>query len=283
MKVLVTGVNGQLGFDVVKELKKRGDEVVGLDRNELDITDEVAVRAFFENAKFDAFIHCAAYTAVDKAEEDRENCTKVNVDGTKFLAIEAQAQNAKFVYISTDYVFPGTGVEAYEPHDEKGPTNHYGVTKLQGEEVVKSIIKNYFIVRISWVFGENGNNFIKTMLNLAKTKDELSIIDDQVGSPTYTHDLAPLLCEMIKTDKYGEYNVSNEGFCSWYEFAEYIFDAANVTIKLNRVDSSAFVTKATRPKNSRMSKEALVNSGFQQLPSWQDATSRYIKVLMESK
>lgn len=281
MKLFVTGVKGQLGHDVVKELEKEGHEVVGVDRDELDLTDAVAVNMYFENKRFDAVIHCAAYTAVDNAEEDREVCYAINVEATKTLAENAKKMHAKFIYISTDYVFPGTGEQAYEINDIKGPTNYYGVTKLQGEEVVKEILEKYFIVRISWVFGINGNNFIKTMLTLSETRDELSIVDDQIGSPTYTADLAPLLVEMVQSEKYGEYNVSNEGFCSWADFAAEIFQVAGKEVKINRVDSSAFPTKATRPKNSRMSKRALVENGFKPLPTWQDATKRYVKKLSE--
>lgn len=279
MKILVTGVKGQLGYDVVKELEKNNIEAVGIDREEMDLTDNSAIDNFFEGQKFDAIIHCAAYTAVDNAEDDRDTCYAINVAATKRLAENAKKMDAKFIYISTDYVFPGTGMDAYGVSSEKGPTNHYGVTKLQGEEAVKSVLEKYFIVRISWVFGINGNNFIKTMLKLSETRDELSIVNDQIGSPTYTADLAPLLVSMIQTEKYGEYNASNEGFCSWADFAAEIFKVANRTVKINYVDSSAFPTKATRPKNSRMSKQALIDAGFETLPSWQDAVSRYVKEL----
>ncbi|MGL4663257.1 MAG: dTDP-4-dehydrorhamnose reductase [Culicoidibacterales bacterium] len=280
MKILVTGVKGQLGYDVVKELEKKNIEAVGIDREEMDLTDTVAIDAFFENQKFDAIIHCAAYTAVDNAEDDRDTCYAINVSATKCLAENAKKMGAKFLYVSTDYVFPGTGEQAYEVDAEKGPTNHYGVTKLQGEEEVKALLEQYFIVRISWVFGINGNNFIKTMLKLSETRDELSIVDDQIGSPTYTADLAPLLVDMIQTEQYGEYNASNEGFCSWADFATEIFKAAGKNVKINRVDSSAFPTKATRPKNSRMSKQALLDAGFIQLPKWEDAVSRYVKEII---
>lgn len=279
MKILVTGVKGQLGYDVVKQLRQKGHESIGIDRDELDLMNDVAIDSFFQNQTFDAIIHCAAYTAVDKAEDEGEVCTQINVNATRKLAENAKKIDAKFIYISTDYVFPGTGNEAYESDAKKGPTNHYGVTKLQGEDVVRELLEKFFIVRISWVFGINGNNFIKTMLNLSKTRDELSIVDDQIGSPTYTADLAPLLVEMIETEKYGEYNASNEGFCSWADFATEIFKCAGKKVKINRVDSSAFPTKATRPKNSRMSKQALIAAGFETLPSWQDAVSRYIKEL----
>lgn len=281
MKVLVTGVKGQLGYDVVKELKKNDYEAIGIDREELDLTNSEAVSDFFVNEHFDAIIHCAAYTAVDNAEDDHATCYAINVEATKYLAEQAKKMDAKFIYISTDYVYPGTGDVAYEVADEKGPTNHYGVTKLQGEEVVKELLEKYFIVRISWVFGVNGNNFIKTMLKLSETRDELSIVDDQIGSPTYTADLAPLLVDMVQTEKYGEYNASNEGFCSWADFASEIFRVAGKEMIINRVDSSAFPTKATRPKNSRMSKQAIVENGFNLLPIWQDAVSRYIKLLQK--
>lgn len=280
MKILVTGVRGQLGYDVVKELEKKNYEVVGIDREELDLTNSEAVNDFFVNEHFDAIIHCAAYTAVDNAEDDQATCYAINVEATKYLATHAEQMNAKFIYVSTDYVYPGTGDGAYEVADEKGPTNHYGVTKLQGEEVVKELLEKYFIVRISWVFGVNGNNFIKTMLKLSETRDELSIVDDQIGSPTYTADLAPLLVDMVQTEKYGEYNASNEGFCSWADFASEIFRIAGKEMLIHRVDSSAFPTKATRPKNSRMSKQALSDAGFKLLPAWEDATKRYISEII---
>lgn len=282
MKILVTGVRGQLGYDVVKELEKRHYEVFGIDREELDLTDREAVQAFFINRTFDAIVHCAAYTAVDNAEDDRDTCYKINVAATKILAENAKKMDAKFIYISTDYVFPGTGTDIYEIDATKEPTNHYGITKLQGENEVKSLLDKYFIVRISWVFGINGNNFIKTMLKLSETREELSIVDDQIGSPTYTADLAPLLVDMVQTEKYGEYNASNEGFCSWADFASEIFRVADRKVLIHRVDSSAFPTRATRPKNSRMSKDALVKAGFQLLPSWQSAVKRYVALLSSS-
>lgn len=277
MKVLVTGYNGQLGFDIVNLLKEKNVQCVGVDVNDFDLTDEDKVRDYVLNYNPDTIIHCAAYTAVDKAEDEKELCYKVNVKGTEYLAKIAKELDAKFVYFSTDYVFEGTGEVEYKENDKTSPNNQYGITKLQGEEAVIKLLKKYFICRISWVFGENGNNFIKTMLKLAKTKDKLTVVNDQVGSPTYCKDVAKLVCEMINTTKYGIYHVTNEGFCSWYEFACEIFKQANVDIKVEPVDSTAFPVKAQRPKNSRMSKDKLEQSGFERLPTWQNALSRFLK------
>lgn len=277
MKVLVTGYNGQLGFEIVNLLKEQNVECVGVDINNFDLTNEKSVNDYVLNYSPDIIIHCAAYTAVDRAEDEKELCYKVNVDGTKYMAQAAKELDAKFVYFSTDYVFPGTGVQEYKEDDVTGPTNQYGITKLQGEEVVKELLSKYFICRISWVFGENGNNFIKTMLKLAETRDKLTVVDDQIGSPTYCKDVAKLTCEMIRTEKYGVYHVTNEGFCSWYDFACEIFKQAGKEIKVEPVDSAAFPVKAERPKNSRMSKDKLEQSGFDRLPTWQDALSRYLK------
>lgn len=225
-KILVTGAYGQLGYDVCKELKNRGyTNVVGIDVNELDITDEKAVHEFINNYKPDLIMHNAAWTAVDKAEENEEKVYAVNSLGTKYLAETAKEVGAKMMYISTDYVFDGKGNNFFEVDSQKNGLSVYGKTKSKGEDFVRSILKEYWIIRISWVFGINGNNFIKTMLKLAKAgKKELNVVDDQIGSPTYTYDLAKLMCDMIETDKYGVYHATNEGICSWYEFAKYIFE-----------------------------------------------------------
>lgn len=279
MKILVTGITGQLGHDVMKELAARGHEAIGASRKEFSLTDFDAARAFLEQAKPDAIIHCAAYTAVDKAEDEKDQCMIVNGGATRNLATIARDLGAKFVYISTDYVFPGTGEQAYDVDAPKGPTNAYGLSKLAGEEAVQELLEKYFIVRISWVFGVNGKNFIKTMLKLAETHNALTVVDDQIGSPTYTADLARLLVDMVESDKYGVYHATNEGFCSWADFAKEIFRQAGKDVTVTPVLSSAYPTKATRPKNSRMSKAALDAAGFCRLPTWQDALSRYLKEL----
>lgn len=279
MKVLVTGVKGQLGYDVVNELVKRGHEAVGVDVEEMDITDADKVRKVILEENPEAVIHCAAYTAVDAAEENEAVCRKVNTDGTINIAKVCGEKNIKLMYISTDYVFDGEGEHYWQPDELRNPLNVYGQTKYEGELAVEKEVEKYFIVRIAWVFGVNGKNFIKTMLNLGKTHDELSVVDDQVGSPTYTFDLARLLVDMIETDKYGRYHATNEGICTWYEFAKEIFRQAGMEVKVNPVTSDEFPTKAKRPHNSRMSKDKLEEQGFIRLPSWQDALERYLKCL----
>ena len=235
------------------------------------------VKALFERERPDALIHCAAYTKVDLAEEDAERCWSVNVDGTRNLAAACREYGAKMLYISTDYVFPGNGEEYYRPEDAYGPKGNYGRTKLAGELAVQALLDRFFIVRISWVFGVNGGNFVKTMLRLAETHDSLRVVADQIGSPTYTADLAPLLCDMIVTEKYGVYHATNEGVCSWADFAEAIFAVAGKTAQVQRVTTEEYGAKAPRPKNSRMSKDKLTQQGFSRLPSWQDALERYLK------
>lgn len=282
MKVLVTGVKGQLGYDVVNELTKRGIESVGVDIDEMDITNAESVEKVIGEAKPDAVIHCAAYTAVDAAEDNIEICRKVNKDGTQNIANVCKALDCKMVYISTDYVFDGQGERPWEPDDKQDPLNVYGVTKYEGELAVCNTLEKFFIVRIAWVFGVNGKNFIKTMLNLAKTRDTLSVVNDQFGSPTYTYDLARLLVDMVLTDKYGFYHATNEGICTWYEFACEIFKTAGVNITVNPCSSDEFPAKAKRPSNSRMSKDKLTENGFERLPSWQDALTRYIGTLKEN-
>jgi dTDP-4-dehydrorhamnose reductase len=279
MKILVTGVGGQLGYDVMKVLKARDIDCLGADRKEFDITDYEAAHKFITDYHPDAVIHCSAYTAVDKAEDDVVNCRKVNADGPANIAKICKEIDAKMVYISTDYVFPGTGTNFYEVDDKTGPQNVYGLTKYEGEENVRKILKKYFIIRISWVFGINGNNFIKTMLRLGKERKELNVVADQMGSPTYTADLAPLLCDMVMTDKYGTYHATNEGICSWADFTEEIFKQAHYTCKVNHITTAEYPTKAKRPLNSRMSKAKLVQNGFKKLPLWQNAVKRYLDLL----
>lgn len=276
MKVFVTGVKGQLGHDVVNELEKRGHTAIGVDIEEMDITDKDAVKRVITQASPEAVIHCAAYTAVDAAEEQAELCHRVNGLGTENIAEVCKELNCKLMYISTDYVFNGQGTRPWEPDDERAPLNVYGQTKYEGELAVEALEK-YFIVRIAWVFGVNGKNFIKTMLNLGKTRDHLTVVDDQVGSPTYTYDLARLLVDMIETEKYGRYHATNEGVCSWYEFACEIFKKAGIEITVSPVSSNEYPAKAKRPQNSRMDKSKLKEMGFKPLPTWQDALERYLK------
>lgn len=276
MRVLVTGVTGQLGHDCVIELQDRDMEVRGVSSKEFLLTDAGAMRRYMEAYRPTAVIHCAAYTAVDRAEDDKETCMAVNAEGTAALARLCRDFHAKMVYISTDYVFPGNGTEPYEVDAPKDPKNVYGQSKLAGEEAVQQILKRYFIVRISWVFGINGKNFVRTMLKLGQTHKALTVVDDQIGSPTYTRDLAVLLADMIQTEKYGVYHATNEGFCSWAEFAAEIFRQAGMDIKVTPVPSSAYPTRAVRPHNSRMSKKSLREAGFSLLPRWQDAIGRYL-------
>jgi len=281
MKVLVTGVKGQLGFDVVKELTKRKIEAVGVDIEEMDITDAVSVDKVIKEAAPDAVIHCAAYTAVDAAEDNEEICRKVNVDGPKNIATVCKELDIKMIQISTDYVFSGEGERPWEPDDAAAPQSVYGQTKYEGELAVQELLDKYFIVRIAWVFGINGKNFVKTMLNLAKTRDTLTVVNDQFGSPTYTYDLAKLLVDMIQTEKYGVYHATNEGICSWYDFACAIFREAGVGMNVLPVTSAEYAAKAKRPSNSRMSKDKLDEMGFDRLPDWQDALKRYLVELGE--
>ncbi|WP_097002675.1 dTDP-4-dehydrorhamnose reductase [Lacrimispora amygdalina] len=279
MKVLVTGVKGQLGYDVVNELKKRNHEAVGVDIEEMDITDGESVNRVIREAAPDAVIHCAAYTAVDAAEDNEDICRKVNARGTGNIARVCKELDIRMMYISTDYVFNGQGTRPWEPDDHREPLNVYGQTKYEGELEVEEKLAKYFIVRIAWVFGVNGKNFIKTMLNLGKTRDKLNVVADQIGSPTYTFDLARLLVDMIETEKYGRYHATNEGLCSWYDFACEIFKQAGMKVAVEPVTSDQFPVKAKRPMNSRMSKDKLKENGFQPLPSWQDALRRYLTVI----
>ncbi len=279
MKVLVTGVKGQLGYDVVKELEKRGMTAVGVDIEEMDITDADSVDKVIREAAPDAVIHCAAYTAVDAAEDNEELCRKVNAEGTANIAGVCKSLDIKMMYISTDYVFDGQGERPWEPDDERNPLNVYGQTKYEGEVAVTDRLDKYFIVRIAWVFGVNGKNFIKAILNKAKTVDTLTVVNDQFGSPTYTYDLSRLLVDMIVTDRYGFYHATNEGICNWYQFACEIIRQAGLETKVVPVSSDRYPAKAKRPSNSRMSKEKLVQNGFEKLPAWQDALRRYLEII----
>lgn len=277
MKILVTGVGGQLGYDVCKELSMRQIEHRGVDIADFDITDAAQTKKYIEAYSPDAVIHCSAWTAVDKAEEMAEQVRAVNTEGSRNIAKACKSIGAKMVYISTDYVFPGTGDCFYEPDDPTGPLGVYGETKLGGEQAVQELLDRFFIVRISWVFGKNGNNFIKTMLRLSENKTEISVVADQIGSPTYTVDLAPLLCDMIMTDKYGIYHATNEGVCSWAEFAQEIFRLSGKSVRIHAISTAEYPTKAVRPLNSRMCKDKLEQMGFYRLPSWQDALARYLE------
>lgn len=283
MRVIVTGAGGQLGFDIIRQLLENGDEPFAADLPEVDITDNACVEAFFEKVKPEAVIHCAAYTNVDGAEGDKELCRAINRDGTLNVAKAAQKYGAKLVYISTDYVFDGKDTEPFETDSPKAPCNHYGVTKLEGEIAAAENCEKCFIVRISWVFGINGKNFVKTMLRLAKERAELTVVCDQIGSPTYTPDLSELICEMIKTEKYGVYHATNENYCSWAEFAAEIMCLAGEKTRIIPVASSEYKTVAVRPLNSRMSKASLDNAGFRRLPTWQDALERFLAELSEKQ
>ena len=283
MKILITGATGQLGHDCVKECRARGHEVHGVSSKLFPLSDENVMRAVLEAVEPDAILHAAAYTAVDQAEDERSLCRKVNAAGTEILARLARERDAKFLYVSTDYVFPGTGDTPYETNALTAPHNVYGASKLAGEEAVQQHLDKYFIVRISWVFGAHGKNFVKTMLELAKTHKSLSIVADQIGSPTYTRDLAPLLADMLESEKYGIYHATNEGFCSWAKFAAEIFRQAGVKVNVTSVPSHMYPTKATRPKNSRLSKKSLDDAGFHRLPTWQDAVGRFLEELRKAR
>jgi dTDP-4-dehydrorhamnose reductase len=279
MRILVTGARGQLGHDVMKELLSRKLIPIGVDREDMDITNKEDVHKYMDPLELDAVIHCAAYTAVDKAEEEIELCRKINVEGTRYIAEVCKSKDIPMMYISTDYVFDGKGTEPFLPDSPRNPVNFYGQAKYEGELVVEELLSKYFIVRISWVFGENGKNFVRTMLDLGKKLGKLTVVNDQFGSPTYTSDLSKLLVEMIQTKEYGTYHATNEGICSWFEFATEIFKQTELSVDVQPVDSSAFKTKAVRPLNSRMSKEKLVDKGFEKLPDWKDALSRYLKLI----
>lgn len=282
MKVLVTGVKGQLGYDVANELTNRGHEAIGVDIAEMDITDKVSVDTVISRVHPEAVIHCAAWTTVDAAE-DEENIPKVravNVMGTQYIADACKKIDAKMMYISTDYVFDGQGTTPWQPDcKDYKPLNVYGQTKLEGEFAVANTLDKYFIVRIAWVFGVNGKNFIKTMLNVGKTHDMVRVVNDQIGTPTYTYDLARLLVDMIETDKYGYYHATNEGgYISWYDFTKAIYRQAGYNTKVVPVTTAEYgLSKAARPFNSRLDKSKLVENGFKLLPTWQDALARYLK------
>ena len=277
MKIFVTGESGQLGYDVCRELTARGIDHKGVSSKDVDITDRAAVFAALNDYRPDAVIHCAAYTAVDRAEDEAERCWAVNAEGTFHLASACRSLDIPLLYISTDYVFPGEGEEYYRTDSPAAPVNVYGMSKLAGELAVRSLLEKYFIVRTSWVFGSNGGNFVKTILRLAETRDKITVVCDQIGSPTYTADLAPLLCDMIVTDRYGTYHATNGGICSWAEFAAGIFRLAGRGTKVIPIPTSEYPSRARRPLNSRMDLSSLDEAGFSRLPPWQDALGRFLK------
>ena len=289
-RFLITGFKGQLGYDIVRELKERGEfDYLALDKDDMDITNREQVLEIVRKYQPDVIFHCAAWTAVDKAEDMEDVVRTVNVLGTKNLVDASIEVGAKIIYMSTDYVFDGKKSydETYKEDDKANPMSIYGQTKFEGEEEVRRN-PNHFITRISWVFGINGNNFIKTMLKLSETKKELNVVDDQIGSPTYTVDLSKLLVEMSYTDKYGTYHVNNEGYCSWAEFAKYIMESNGKSTKIIPVTTEEYLEitgtkQAYRPRNSKLDKSKLVENGFEMLPSWQDATNRYVKELKKGK
>lgn len=276
MKVLVTGVAGQLGYDVMKRLAELKIDAKGVDYQDFDLMDSEAVMSAVRAYDPDAIVHCAAYTAVDKAEQEPEKCAGVNGMGTLNMVRAALAVDAKLLLVSTDYVFSGEGEEPFETTAPYNPRNVYGVSKVQGEEAVRSLMTRYFIVRTAWVFGVNGSNFVKTMLRLGREKQEINVVADQFGSPTYTKDLARLICDMIQTNKFGIYHATNEGFCSWAEFAAEIMRQGGRCCRVNPVPTSQYPTPAKRPANSRLSKACLDAAGFSRLPPWQEALTRYL-------
>ena len=274
--ILVTGSTGQLGSDVVKELLKRGYSTLSPNRSELNLCSEDSIRNYILNSNCEAIVHCAAYTQVDKAEDEKDLCIKINATATKHIVKCAKILDIPMIYISTDYVFDGTKDGKYTENDETNPINIYGESKLAGEKYVQEILDKYYIVRTSWVFNINGKNFIETMLRLSKTNNQLSIVNDQIGSPTYTRDLSRLLVDMLETNKYGLYHATNEGYCSWYEFANTIFKLANINIDIKAINSNEYASRAKRPLNSKLSKDKLIEYGFKPLPHWEDALKDYL-------
>lgn len=279
MKVLVTGAGGQAGSETADLLRARGISCIAADRSTFDITDSGAVNLFFEENCPSHVIHCAGYTNVDRAEEERELCRAVNVDGTRNIAEACKKVGAKLIYLSTDYVYSGIGELPHAETESPLPLNFYGETKLLGEQAVTDCLNGYFIVRTSWLFSSRGNNFVKTMLRLAETQSEISVVNDQVGSPTYARDLAVILVEMLFSDAYGIYHVTNSGYCSWYAFAQEIFRLSRKEITVRPITSAEYPSAAVRPLNSRLSMEKLSENGFPRMMSWQDALERCLKTI----
>ncbi len=283
MRVLVTGAKGQLGYDIVQQLELQNIENLGIGRNEIDITDKQATIRFIGEYKPNVVIHCAAYTSVDKAEDEKEKCYSTNVNGTSYIAEACSKVDAAMVYISTDYVFNGDNKDPYETSHIPNPICYYGQTKYFGELEVKKYLEKYYIVRVSWVFGQNGCNFVKTMLNLGKQRSEIKVVADQIGSPTYTLDAAKMICKLFTTGKYGTYHCTNEGFCSWYEFAKEIFRLVRYDTAVIPICSGDYPVKAKRPKSSRLSKHSLDVDGLERLPEWKDALERFLKEICLKK
>jgi len=279
LKFLVTGAYGQLGHDVVQKLKKLSFDVINPSRDEFDLTNKEQVKEYILKEQPDVIIHCAAYTAVDKAEDEKDLCYLVNVEGTRAVAETAKDINAKVVYVSTDYVFDGLGIEPHLEEKEANPINYYGYTKEQGEKIVRELSDKHFIIRTSWVYGLYGNNFVKTMLRLAESRSEIDVVSDQIGAPTYTKDLAEFIAKLVQTNSYGTYHGVNEGYCSWNEFAKSIFAKTGIKMKVNPIPTEDYPTKAKRPLNSRLSKRNTDKAGIKRLPHWEDALSRYIEEL----
>lgn len=277
MKFLITGGSGQLGYDVLQELKRRNMDCRGVSSGDFDLADPQAVTAFVKNDSPDAVIHCAAYTAVDRAEDEPERCWAVNAEGTRALALACRTVGAKMLYISTDYVFPGTGERSYRPEDRTGPVNLYGRSKLAGEKFVRTNLARSFIVRTSWVFGMHGENFVRKMLERGKENRVLRVVGDQYGSPTYSADLAALICDMVQTEQYGTYHATNAGVCSRAQFAQEIFRLSQYDVEVRPVSSEQYPTRASRPLNSRICSDRLEAEGFRRLPPWQDALARYLE------
>jgi dTDP-4-dehydrorhamnose reductase/dTDP-4-dehydrorhamnose 3,5-epimerase len=276
IKVLVTGVKGQLGYDVVRRLNKLKIDNLGVDIDDFDITDKRESEKFILDYNPDVIVHCAAYTAVDRAEDEKEKCYAVNVEGTRNIAEVCFKIDAKMIYISTDYVFNGKGEKPYTEEEKTDPVNYYGYTKEQGEKIVRDLLKKHFIVRTSWVYGINGTNFLKTIIKLAESREYVKVVNDQIGTPTYTSDLAELVCDMLQTNKYGTYHGVNEGYISWFDFTHEIFKEAGMDTKVKPISTSQYPTKAQRPLNSRLSNLKLEENGFNKLSDWKDALKRYL-------
>lgn len=276
MNVLVTGITGQLGFDVAAELNRRGHAVIPASRPDFDLTLPDKTAEFVKCAHPDAVIHCAAYTAVDKAEDEPELCARINAAGTRTIALASKECGAKMLYVSTDYVFSGLGSAPHASNEQPAPLNVYGRTKYEGELAVRETLERAFIVRTSWVFGLHGQNFVKTMLRLGQTRSEISVVNDQIGSPTFTADLATLLCSMIESERFGVYHATNEGDCSWAEFAAEIFSLARLPVRVRPISTAEYPTKARRPLNSRLDKSGLERAHFSRLPHWKDALKRFL-------
>ena len=279
LKFMVTGVNGQLGHAVIMKLKEMNVDFVAPSREELDITKKEQVMSYITMSKPDIIVHCAAYTAVDKAEDEKDLCYLVNIEGTRAVAEAAKDINAKVVYVSTDYVFDGLGHEPHFEEKKTNPINYYGYTKEQGEKIVRELIENHFIIRTSWVYGLNGHNFVKTMLKLAESRNEINVVSDQSGVPTYTKDLAEFIVNLVQTKNYGTYHGVNEDFCSWYEFAKSIFIKSGIDMIVNPITTEDYPTRAKRPLNSRLSKANTDKAGIDRMPHWEDALTRFIQEL----